>query len=157
MEATSGRNSKLPTVAGSAMNSTVTSRFGSTASCTSAAPAFASALPIPATLQNTSYSGTSAQPNAKLPAVMIRRLRVKRRLARLRSLGSGCAESGSTRSSVTTENCQGDEPEIKSECHRHQQQRAAPDQTAPGRQLHRAHLISGATVKVWNGGGDGKV
>ena len=34
-------------------------------------PDFASALPIPATLQNTSYKGTNAQPNAKLPAVMI--------------------------------------------------------------------------------------
>src|ERR1700734_2651170 len=111
---------------------------------------------MPATLQNTSYSGTSAQPNAKLPAVMIRRLRVRRRFARLRSLGSGFSESGATRSSVTTENRQGDEPEVKRESHRHQQQRAASDQAPPRRHLHRAHLISGATVKLWNGGGEGK-
>src|ERR1700723_3170062 len=157
MAGTSGRNSKLPTVAGSAMNSTVTSRFASTASRTSAAPDFASALPTPAILQNTSYSGTSAQPNAKLPAVMISRLRVKRRLARLRSLGSGFAESGVTRASVTTENRDGDEPQIESQRHRHQHQSAAADQAPPVRHLHRAHLISGATVKLWNGGGDGKV
>src|SRR5271163_3331441 len=125
MEATSGRNSKLPTVAGSAMNSTVTSRFGSTASCASTAPAFASALPIPATLQNTSYNGTSAQPNAKLPAVMMRRLRVKRRLARLRSLGSGFGESDSTRLSVTMVDRECDESEIEGERHRHQEQSPA--------------------------------
>ena len=54
MERVSGRNSKLPTEAGSATNSTVTSRLASTDSRTSTAPALASALPIPATLQNTS-------------------------------------------------------------------------------------------------------
>ena len=83
IEATLGLNSKLPTEAGEAMNSMVTSRFGSTASFTGG-PALASALPMPAALQNTSYSGTSAQPKAKLPAVMIRSPLTSLRLARLR-------------------------------------------------------------------------
>src|ERR1700723_3118381 len=83
MEATFGRKSKLPTDAGAAMNSMVTSRLGSTASWTADLPALASALPMPAALHRTSYKGTSAQPNRKLPAVMIRRDLTSLRLARL--------------------------------------------------------------------------
>src|ERR1700722_17406487 len=51
---------------------------------------------------------------------------------------------------------QRDEPEVESQRHRHQHQGADAD-AALDRELGRAHLTSGATVKLWNGGGDDNV
>src|SRR5271168_5155966 len=89
MDATFGWKSKLPTDAGSARNSMVTSRFGSIDSTAVDLPSLASALPMPAALHKTSYEGTSAQPKAQLPAVMIKSALINLPLARFfGSIGS---------------------------------------------------------------------
>ncbi len=92
IEATCGRNSKLPDRRGRGdefdgyfpIRVDLFARHGG--------PALASALPMPTALQNTSYSGTSAQPNAKLPAVMSSSAEEQLAIgALLLSISDGCA------------------------------------------------------------------
>src|SRR6188768_3866313 len=80
IDETSGRNSQLPTDGRSATKSTVMMRLSSGASTESRRSASAFWLPKPVRSHNTSYSGTSAKPNAKLPSAKPRSFSVSCRL-----------------------------------------------------------------------------